>query len=192
MWEYNNTDELYHYGVPGMRWGKRKNKEIRETRKEYHNLNRQIRRAGAKRIFSKSTYLAGHDNLEKDKAARKNIANLKNKRDQAAFKAIDARAKDAYNKKLARTGDVNKAERASIKVHYKAMKKDTHGRGRIGSVADVKTGSQQGKYYDHMVKTKGKEYANKVEKKYNNKTLRDLGGAVAIYAGTMYLLNKYK
>lgn len=24
MWEYNHTDELYHYGVPGMRWGHRK------------------------------------------------------------------------------------------------------------------------------------------------------------------------
>ena len=191
MWEYNNTNELYHYGVPGMRWGKRRNKEIRETRKEYHKLNRQIRRAHVKRAFSKSTYLAGHENVEKDKASKKNIADLKTKRENAAFKAIDARAKDAYDKKLARTGNKNKAEKASMKVHYKAMKKGKHGRGRIGSVADANTGSQQGKYYDHMVKTKGKEYASKVEKKYNNKTLRDFGGAVAISAGLMYLSYKY-
>ena len=57
MWQYQNTDELYHYGVLGMKWGHRKNNKdssltsTRKTRyqkvsrkeynKEYNSLKKQ-------------------------------------------------------------------------------------------------------------------------------------------------------
>lgn len=34
MWEYNHTDELYHYGVPGMRWGHRKIKRMESKQQD--------------------------------------------------------------------------------------------------------------------------------------------------------------
>ena len=46
MWQYNNTDELYHYGILGMRWGIRR----------FQDKNGRLTPRGKKRRLSKDAY----------------------------------------------------------------------------------------------------------------------------------------
>ena len=211
MWKYNNTndlpgdslyhsaDELYHYGVLGMRWGHRRNPEVRSAHKEYKQSKWGYRKAAVKNLknaFKKSSWTAGVDNAKAYKKNHKELFTARDKREKAAFKLIDAAAKDAYNKKLAKTGSKAKAEKASMKVHIKAMNQNRYGSGRVGSIADsqkrhgVTNGNAH--YYNHLVKAKGKKYANAVERKYNKKTTRQLIAAVGITAGLAAVNHYYQ
>ena len=187
---YHNADELYHYGVLGMRWGHRRNQAVNNAHKAYKQSKKEYRKESVKNIknvFRKSTWVAGAKNQEDYKKAHKGLTDARNKREQAAFKLIDAAAKDAYNKKLSKTGSKTKAVKAEQKVYYKGFKQERYGAGLVGSYADSKKrhGVSKGNtnYYNHIAKVKGKKYANAVEKKYGKRLTKQLVGGIALATG---------
>ena len=44
MWKYYNTDELYHYGVLGMKWGHRNRKQLSAELKELKGYDRYAKK----------------------------------------------------------------------------------------------------------------------------------------------------
>lgn len=58
MWKYNNFDELYHYGVPGMRWGHRRAKNNVKTSKTPNHKNKQ-KWSTKKKVIVGATVTAG-------------------------------------------------------------------------------------------------------------------------------------
>lgn len=68
MWEYNYTNELYHYGVPGMRWGHRKAVKLankasisRESSKEWNQMARYAESKGKTKKAAKYRKYANND-----------------------------------------------------------------------------------------------------------------------------------
>lgn len=90
MWNYNHTDELYHYGITGMKWGvrrfQRKNgtltsagkkrytdKAISEYRKSYDKSERLSNKAYEKEREAKAAYkMLGKNRVERVMNAIKN------------------------------------------------------------------------------------------------------------------------
>ena len=50
MWQYRNTNELYHFGIPGMHWGHRKAKQYKANQKVYRtklsNISKNLEKTG--------------------------------------------------------------------------------------------------------------------------------------------------
>lgn len=160
------SDELCHYGVPGMKWGHRKasyeseRTAYKQAKKDYREARRDLKAASYGAI--------GRRGLKNYKSAEKRA-------DKAELDMIDAKA----NYKAAKSKNAEKAAKAADKVYRKEMQKS----GLVGSAADDLSRGRSTRIYNHMKVTKGKAYADKIEKKVEKQAYVNLAASAAVAIG---------
>ena len=93
----------------------------------------------------------------------------------AEMQMIDKKAK--YNASKAK--NESKAKKAEFNTYRKEMQKS----GIVGSVADERSRGRSESMYNHMKRQKGKEYADAVQKKVQNTSIRRFVTSSAIAVG---------
>lgn len=159
--DYYN-EELYHYGVKGMKWGHRKASYAAE-KDAYKSARKNYKRT----VKANRRDLGGMgiEGLKRASKAEKRI-------NKAEIDTIDAKAKYKAAKS-------KNSEKAEFNTYRKEMSKS----GLVGSARDRETGGRSTRLYNHLVTTKGKEYADSVQKKVQNVAYAQLAGSVAVMVG---------
>lgn len=151
------SDELYHHGVKGMKWGQRK--------KQYYEAKKRQRAIG------KETHSArNYGTLREMYNARKRYAN-------ATARTVLAKGR----LKRESTTDAKKADAREKKAYVKAFEKH----GVSGSLYDMQDGKGTA-IYNAIKKEKGKKYAEEIQQKAG-KRMKSKAVASSIVAGVSFM-----
>lgn len=188
------TDELYHHGIKGQRWGVRRYQnedgsltaagkaryDIKEAKREYKRAKKGLRRA------QRDLDWRGQGQGIKAIANRERLAKARDKaKDLAEEKRLDVLQRKADKLGL-------KSENKEFNKYVKEMKKT----GLVNSQLDKSTGGKSKRLYTRLAKTKGKKYADRVQEKVEDKQVRDeiigYSAAAGLLLTSAYLAMKVK
>lgn len=151
MWKYQNTDELYHHGVLGMRWGHRKARQTSSDVKTKKAKTSSNNSSNTKKKMSKAKKVAigtaavaaalaaGYGAYKLVKVHKEKVANGKKVIEQLEKMSMESRVKkgvaDSYLHQLSGTNPKNYTNTAA---GYKLMMKNQANANSIISDANIK------------------------------------------------------
>lgn len=179
--EYDYNLYLAHHGIKGQKWGHRR----------FQNEDGSLTPAGEKRYAIDSAKQEYKAAKRADRQARvagsfdlggagvkglKDYHNREMEREKTHLNAVDAKAKLAAAKR---------GEKGELKAYAKELRKN----GLAYSAADRFSGGKSARLYEHLSKTKGSDFADRVQQKAQTQILTTAAAGVAISIGASIAAN---